>query len=398
MRLDNALRLAAAAWEEAGVGAPHLLLRFLRLAYANRTSRGRTIRRVPGERVLPFVDQASAGDVVVPVYNNYGDTRALLDDLTRDEDFKGRIVIVHDASTDARLAPLLAGFVARDPRAHLIGNDNNLGFVKSCNLGFAATRGNVVILNTDIGLPKGAISRLLRRLKSNPSAATATPFSNSAYGVGVPDLVYPNASPFGADVAAIDFAFRNLRPAADVELATGVGFCLAISRSALDRIGGFDVAFGAGYGEETDFCQRARKAGFRHLLASDVYVEHKGGKSFGGNWQDKSRRGLLKVLNRHPDYVARAAAHLIAGEPRAIAFAALVTLAENLSGEPALISETRATGIEDGRPRVAVMANGNTVRVALTYAEESYEFPFSERRLFDAALALRPMRDRPGIS
>ena len=45
------------------------------------------------------------------------------------------------------------------------------------------------------------------------------------------------------------------------DLPTGVGFCLYVRRALIDAIGGFDPAFGAGYGEENDFCMRAAAAG-----------------------------------------------------------------------------------------------------------------------------------------
>ena len=68
-----------------------------------------------------------------------------------------------------------------------------------------------------------------------------------------------------------------LRPS----LPTGVGHCCYIRRHALDLVGGFDPAFEPGYGEEVDFCQRAIAAGFRHVLADDVFTFHRGRASFG---------------------------------------------------------------------------------------------------------------------
>ena len=67
----------------------------------------------------------------------------------------------------------------------------------------------------------------------------------------------------------------------------------------------FDAAtFGAGYGEENDFCLRARRRGWRHLLAADVFVEHAGGRSFGRRGAALRERNL-RILNlRYPGYDA----------------------------------------------------------------------------------------------
>ena len=87
------------------------------------------------------------------------------------------------------------------------------------------------------------------------------------------------------------------------EIPVGVGFCLYIRRDCLNDVGDFDAAvFGRGYGEETDFCMRARRRGWSHRLAADVYVYHAGGLSFGGERAallDRSQR-LLNL--RYPGY------------------------------------------------------------------------------------------------
>ncbi len=66
------------------------------------------------------------------------------------------------------------------------------------------------------------------------------------------------------------------------EVITGVGFCMYVTRRALDRCGPFDEdTFGRGYGEEVDFCLRASRLGLRHLVEDSTYVHHHGGVSFG---------------------------------------------------------------------------------------------------------------------
>lgn len=397
--LKSLIRLSRAAFEEAGLAAPLVLSRFAAQTVLNRTSRRRTVKRVPrivrtaASNVRDNPMTAPRGDVVIPVYNNFEDTVALLAALEADTSFQGRIIIVHDCSPDARLAPMLTAFASRMDRVALLQNPRNLGFVKSCNRGFVASREDVVILNTDITLPPGAVNRLLSRLQSAADIATVTPFSNSAYGVGLPDLLYSNAVPFGARVEAVDAALQSLMPTEPVNLATGIGFCLAMSRKTIDQLSGFDEAYGLGYGEETDFCQRAAARGYRHMLGADTYVEHKGGKSFAGTWQEKSRRGLIKVLSRHPQYVGRLRAYLDVGETRAIGLAGLVALAQRLSGEPVQILErdgddasTQASGTN--APVLRLHSTGNAWLARISFAGENHAFSFQNRNLIGDALAL----------
>ena len=53
-----------------------------------------------------------------------------------------------------------------------------------------------------------------------------------------------------------------------VDIPVGVGFCLYLRRDCLDAVGLFRAdVFAQGYGEENDFCLRARHLGWRHVAA-----------------------------------------------------------------------------------------------------------------------------------
>jgi glycosyltransferase involved in cell wall biosynthesis len=72
-------------------------------------------------------------------------------------------------------------------------------------------------------------------------------------------------------------------------VVTAVGFCLLITRAALERFGTFDEVYGDGYCEESDYCMRITGEGFRTVVADDAFVYHRGGASFG-----KSRERYLR--------------------------------------------------------------------------------------------------------
>jgi hypothetical protein len=87
-----------------------------------------------------------------------------------------------------------------------------------------------------------------------------------------------------------------------VDVPTTVGFCMYIRRQALVDIGHFDAKnFPLAYGEESDFCYRARKAGWRHSIAGDAYVEHFENKSFGDRKHELKQRMLSAFARLHPE-------------------------------------------------------------------------------------------------
>ncbi|KHL71423.1 glycosyl transferase, partial [Pseudomonas putida] len=91
-----------------------------------------------------------------------------------------------------------------------------------------------------------------------------------------------------------------------MEIETGCGFCLYIKREALDQVGYLDeVHLARGYGEETDWCLRAREHGWRHMGAPNVFVAHQGGISFGAEKALRVAHNNAILRKRYPDASAR---------------------------------------------------------------------------------------------
>ena len=116
--------------------------------------------------------------------------------------------------------------------------------------------------------------------------------------------------PFGAGLLAVDTACQEVNGGRTVDVPTTVGFAMYIRRACLDEIGLFDAeTFGRGYGEENDWCLRATKLGWRHVLACDTFVYHEGKVSFGVGSADEEGKFAL-LTERYPDFPARVARHV----------------------------------------------------------------------------------------
>ena len=88
-----------------------------------------------------------------------------------------------------------------------------------------------------------------------------------------------------------------------VDIPTAVGFCMYIRRECLDATGLFrEDAFAQGYGEENDFCLRARRLGWRHVAVPGVFVAHTGGASFGAARAQLLARNAAVLERLHPGY------------------------------------------------------------------------------------------------
>ncbi|MEM9305262.1 MAG: glycosyltransferase family 2 protein [Pseudomonadota bacterium] len=239
-------------------------------------------------------------EIVVPVYNAPAELARCLQALEAYTPPAQPILLIDDASPDHAVRPLLDAFVDR-PERRLLRHAENRGFVRTANAGFEATTADVLLLNSDAIVTPGAVEALARALAADATIATATPFSNNAEICSFPDFCRPCPLPSAPEAIARAVA-RTAVPHYP-ELPTGVGFCMAVSRRALDALGGFDAeTFGAGYGEENDFCRRAAAAGWRNVLCDDAYVAHVGHASFRDTPWRPGGEAMQRLLAKHPDY------------------------------------------------------------------------------------------------
>ncbi|MGY9038451.1 MAG: glycosyltransferase [Rhodobacterales bacterium] len=245
--------------------------------------------------------------IILPIFNAYDVLKEALQRIVDNTDLQWRIILIEDCSTDKRVLPLIRDWsVTNKDRATLIQNSQNLGFIKSVNKGLNCAQrwsDTIVLLNSDALVPPKWASRLIQPLRQYPRAATGTPMSNDAEIFTAPLICAPQNLAFGQG-DLIDATAANLNPEAYTTAApTGVGFCMAINPKYLKKEPQLDIAFGKGYGEEVDWCQKIRTAGGLHYCAINLFVEHRGGQSFGS--EAKSRlitKNNALISKRYPHY------------------------------------------------------------------------------------------------
>lgn len=250
--------------------------------------------------------------IILPVHNAFALLPEALERIVTHTDLPWHLVVIEDASTDPLLRPWLRDWVAKQPNGQvtLIENATNQGFIHSVNRGLemaqAADRnGPIILMNSDAMVPPGWASRLIAPLV-DAGVASVTPLSNDAEILSAPFIC--QATPLAPGQGdAIDASLRariatDNRP--DGAAPTGVGFCMAINRAWLGRIGSLDPRFGRGYGEEVDWCRRATAKGARHVTAANLFVEHRGGSSFGPEKTALVQQNNAIIAARYPGYDA----------------------------------------------------------------------------------------------
>ena len=215
-------------------------------------------------------------------------------------------VVVDVGSTDGT-----PGFVREQfPRVRVLEVENR-GLGAGWNRGIEALDAeHVLLLNADAWLVGDALARLVALLDERPRAALAAPRLLNVDGSlqrsvrGFPTLWR----------LATEYLFlRKLAPRSRVlngfyaggfahdravQADWMMGACLLLRRAALDEVGPFDEDFFL-FSEETDWCRRARDAGWEVWFTPDAECVHVGGASHGGRLFRENVRGHLRFLAKH---------------------------------------------------------------------------------------------------
>jgi len=246
--------------------------------------------------------------IIVPVYNQLEYTAACLQSLAEVHcRTPFEVIVVDDASSDAT-----ADWLPGCDGVRFVRNDDNLGFIGSCNRGAAMARGRyLVFLNNDTRVTDDWLDRLIE------------PFStDEPVGIVGARLVYAD----GTLQEAGGIVFRDGsgwnygrgdhpdRPEygfiSEADYVSGA--CLAIERATFESLGGFDPYFAPAYYEDTDLCFRARSRGLKVLYQPAARVIHyegatsgtdeaSGAKRYQAVNRERFRERWAEALARHPE-------------------------------------------------------------------------------------------------
>ncbi|RME28684.1 MAG: glycosyltransferase, partial [Deltaproteobacteria bacterium] len=164
----------------------------------------------------------------------------------------------------------------------------------------------VVLLNSDCIVTLGWLWRLLRVFELYPKTGIVGPLSNAASYQSVPEVFEPGTTEWNLNPPSLRLdrwaeLAASVLPPRYPRLPNINGFCMAIRREVLEKIGLFDEKnFPEGYGEENDFCLRAADAGFELRVADDCFVFHAKSASFGNEERKRlAERGQAAYLRKH---------------------------------------------------------------------------------------------------
>jgi GT2 family glycosyltransferase len=213
--------------------------------------------------------------VVIPVYNQVAFTRACLASIAEHTRAAHETIVVDNASSDGTSEYLER--LSRDGSdLRVITNEANQGFTLAANQGMRAATGDyVVLLNNDTTVTPGWLTGLLHVAESDERIGIVGPrIMKPETGLvqTIGGLIFRKGGVQAPPGQGMPPDSPELQCPFEVQYVEGS--CMLIKRAVIDAIGYLDESFAPAYYEDTDYCFRAREAGFRVLYSPYSEIWH----------------------------------------------------------------------------------------------------------------------------
>jgi GT2 family glycosyltransferase len=250
------------------------------------------VRRPRGALAGPGPTETPQVSIVIPAYNQWAYTRQCLESIAAARDAAAfEVIVVNDASGDETREEL-----DRYDGITALHNEENLGFIRSCNLGLEHARGEfVVILNNDTEVRDGWLDAMLETFDRVPEA-----------GLVGAKLIYPDGSlqecgglilrdgsgwNYGRNDDPERPEYQFLR---ETDYCSGA--CFMLRTATFRELGGFDTHYAPAYYEDTDLAFRVRALGQKVLVQPAAVVVHHEGITSGTDIESGTKR--YQEINR----------------------------------------------------------------------------------------------------
>ncbi len=197
-------------------------------------------------------------------------------------DIDREIYVVDNNSTDGSQAAVKKKF----PDVKLIENETNTGFAHANNQALKTMQGRfAVLLNSDAVLNDNAIKKLLAFMTSTPRAGIAGVQLLNDDGSrqnSIDNFPSTGTEIFNKSILRLFFPgkypSKNRSYQNPIEVDSVIGACMIVRKEAIEEVGVFDEDYFI-FLEETDWCFRMYKKGWKVYHVPDAEVFHLSGHS-----------------------------------------------------------------------------------------------------------------------
>lgn len=211
-------------------------------------------------------------DIVLLSWNKLEVLKPCVESLFQHTSLPVRLFIIDNGSDEETKTYLRSLTSSSLISLELIFNETNKGFVGGMNCGMRLSQAPYVcLLNNDTIMTPNWLELCLDAFEKNSQAGIVNP-NSSTFGV------WPNKNQNANDIAEVLKEKHQANPF--TEAGCCVGFCMFIKREVIQKIGFLEESVDKIFFEDTDFCKRAKEAGYLCMVANQAYVFHHEHKTF----------------------------------------------------------------------------------------------------------------------
>jgi GT2 family glycosyltransferase len=240
--------------------------------------------------------------IIILNWNGYDDTKECLGSVGQIDYPDYDVIVVDNGSKDGSVEKLEKGF----PSVFFIKNPVNLGFTGGNNVGMRealkADPDYILLLNNDTTVDRSMLSELVKAAESDENIGIAGP---KIYFYSDPQVIWSAGTRRDIFMRSkhIGYGEKDAGQYSEVkDVAEVTGCAMLIRRRVIEKIGMLNEDYFR-TGEDTEFCLRARRAGFRIVFAPGSRMWHKVSMSTGGENSPSnvyySRRNALYLAQKY---------------------------------------------------------------------------------------------------
>jgi GT2 family glycosyltransferase len=186
------------------------------------------------------------------------------------------VFVVDNGSIDGSVVAAKERF----PEVKFIQNEINLGFAMANNQALRLAKGRyLLLLNPDTQVKKGAIERLISFMDAHSEAGGAGAQLLNSDGSRQNSIAnFPSLATELLNKSLLRWLFPKAFPGKErnypepIEVDSVIGACMIIRRDAIEQVGLLDEDYFL-FLEETDWCYRMKRAGWKiyHVPQAEIY-------------------------------------------------------------------------------------------------------------------------------
>lgn len=186
------------------------------------------------------------------------------------------VFVVDNGSMDGSIAAAKGRF----PEVKFIQNEMNLGFARANNQALSLAKGRyLLLLNPDTQVKKGAMERLISFMDAHPEAGGAGAQLLNSDGSRQNSIAnFPSLATELLNKSLLRWFFPSVFPGKErnypepIEVDSVIGACMVVKRDAIEPVGLLDEGYFL-FLEETDWCYRMRRTGWKiyHVPQAEIY-------------------------------------------------------------------------------------------------------------------------------